>query len=95
MTRVTNAVELVERTSAEAVRLMHTRDRFIGDTSEGAYAARVHLAGEIQGLRWVLCLMKGWAPLYESAQHGEKADLYLRVWHNLPGHCDRKGCGKW
>lgn len=97
MTKQTPALtgaELIEQLSSEAVRLMHGRDRVANDSSDGAYAYRVHSAGQIQGLRWALCQLKGWNPARESG-HGERADVYLRIWHNMPGHCGQPGCGSW
>ncbi len=86
--------ELVEKIAEQAVWLTHQRDRILDDRSDAAYVLRDSLTGQLTGLRWVLCLLKGWDPARES-QHGRQADLFLRNWHNLPGHCGQEGCGPW
>lgn len=85
---------LVDRISEEVVRLTHFRQRLLNDPDPGSHSIRTELAARIHGLRWALCLLKGWCPAYESGT-GEKADGFIRVWHNLPGHCTEDGCGAW
>lgn len=88
------ASEAIDRISAQAVALMHVRERFLNDPTDTAYAIKLELGGEVQGLRWALCVLKGWDPVQE-ADHEEKADRFVRVWHNLPGHCIQPDCGPW
>lgn len=95
---MTNALSsnarLVSQISAEVVRLTHARHRLLNDPDPACQVIRFELSGQIDGLRWALCLLKGWDPVYESG-HEEKADSFIRVWHNLPGHCTKEDCGPW
>lgn len=86
--------ELVDRIATQAVWVTHRRDDLGDGDSDAAYALQDNLTGQITGLRWSLCLLKGWDPARESQPDG-RADQFLRNWHNLPGHCNRNGCRPW
>ena len=81
--------ELTDLVCAEVVRLGHVRIR-----TDLAHDQELYLLGQIKGLRVSLCLLKGWDPIMESGKE-EQADRFVTVWHNLPGHCGRDGCGPW
>lgn len=85
---------LADRISTEAVSVMHLKNRIADDSSDAGRAIDFGLIGLLEGLRWALCAAKGWDPAHES-KPGKKADSFLRVWHNLPGHCTQEGCGAW
>ena len=86
--------ELTDRISEQVVWAMHARESFLNKTDDVSYTIRNGLDGQVIGLRWTLCLLKGWDPVHESG-HEEQADRFVRVWHNLPGHCTEPGCGPW
>jgi len=88
------AAELTDRIAEQVVWAMHARDRILGDLSDAGYVVRDNLTGQISGLRWTLCLLQGWNPAREC-EHEGRADRFVRVWHNLPGHCTEPGCGPW
>lgn len=79
-----------------AVDLQHGIDASLDRRDETAVLVRAGLYGEIEGLRYALCLALGldpvadpWAPAHEGP-----ADDYVRAWHNE--HCQRSDCeGPW
>lgn len=86
--------ELVEKIAEQAVWLTHRLNDLLDDDSDAAYSLRDNLTGQLTGLRWALCLLKDWNPDRES-RHAGQADLFVRNWHNLPGHCGLKDCAPW
>ncbi len=97
MTRQTalTGAELVAETAGQAVWLTHRLNDLLDDDSDAAHSLRDNLTGQITGMRWALCLLKGWNPHRGASRHGGQADQFVKNWHNLPGHCNRNGCGSW
>ena len=79
-----------------AVDLQHGIDQTLDQLDGPAVLLRACLRGEIEGLRYALCLALGidpvadpWAPTKEGP-----ADDYVRAWHNE--HCQHSDCeGPW
>jgi hypothetical protein len=94
-TEALTGAELVDRIAVQATWLAHRLNDLLDDDSDAADVLRDNLTGQLTGMRWVVCLLKGWDPARGSAGIQGRADLFLRNWHNLPGHCNRNGCRPW
>jgi hypothetical protein len=58
--------------------LQDALDRILLDPERDAtFVVRTSLRGEIEGLWWALCLLKGWDPKVEACHEG-KADDFCR-----------------
>jgi len=81
------------------VDLLHRLDADLdrsGQPALTATLAREGLRGEVDGLRYALCLTLGIDPVADpwAAEKEGPADDYVRAWHNE--HCQRDDCeGPW